>query len=135
MDVSASRQWATPIGLVTCGWVLAAAAALWWLTAETATDRLFIGVLVLALAALAAHGSICRPRLSADSAGVTVRGLRGARHWSWSAITVRVRSQRRFGRTLRTLELDADPELVVLTKLDLGADPEEVEAELHTLHR
>lgn len=132
---SGSRHWATPIGLVACGWLLAAGAAVWWLAAESAVDRLFVGVLVLALAAAAAHGSICRPRLRADREGVTVRGLRGPRHWSWTAVTVRVRQDRRFGRTMRALELDADPDLVVLTRLDLGADPQDVAAELNTLRR
>ncbi|MBB5154278.1 PH domain-containing protein [Saccharopolyspora phatthalungensis] len=133
MEAGGSRQWATPLGLVACGWVLAVAAAVWWLVAESATDRLFIGVLVVALAATAAHGSICRPRLRADREGVTVRGLRGPQHWSWPAVAVRVRQDRRFGRTVQTLELDADPELVVLTRLDLGADPQVVADELHAL--
>ncbi|PKW13501.1 PH domain-containing protein [Saccharopolyspora spinosa] len=133
MDESGSRQWSTPVGLITCGWALAAAAAAWWLLAESPVDRLFIGVLVLALAATAAHGSICRPRLRADLDGVTVRGLRGPRHWPWPAVTIRVRHDRRFGRTVQALELDAEPELVVLTRLDLGADPQEVADELRAL--
>lgn len=132
---SGFQHWATPIGLVVCGWLLAAGAAVWWLATDSAVDRLFVGVLVLALAAAAAHGSICRPRLRADHEGVTVRGLRGPRHWSWPAVTVRVRQDRRFGRTMRTLELDADPDLVVLTRFDLGADPQDVAAELNTLRR
>ncbi|QIZ35291.1 PH domain-containing protein [Saccharopolyspora sp. ASAGF58] len=135
MDENGSRQWSTPIGLITCGWVLAGSAAAWWLLAESPVDRLFIGVLVLALAATSAHGSICRPRLRADLDGVTVRGLRGLRHWSWPAVSIRVRHDRRFGRTVQALELDADPELVVLTRLDLGADPQEVADELRALRR
>ncbi|MEV0082470.1 PH domain-containing protein [Saccharopolyspora sp. NPDC050642] len=135
MDASGSRQWSTPTGLVSCGWALAAAAALWWLLAEEAVDRLFIGVLVLALAAVSAHGSICRPRLRADAEGITVRTLLGRRHWPWPAVTVRVRQDRRLGRTVRTLELDADPQLIVLTRLDLGADPQDVADELRGLRR
>lgn len=107
------------------GWVLTAAAVAWWFAAESATDRLFVGVLVLALAAVSAHATLCRPRLSADRDGVTVRGVGGRRHWPWSAVTVRVRSHRRFGRDVQSLELDGD-ELVVLTRLDLGTDPQDV---------
>ncbi|MEU5852987.1 PH domain-containing protein [Saccharopolyspora shandongensis] len=135
MDASGSRQWSTPIGLIACGWVFAAAAALWWLLAEEAMDRLFIGVLVLALAAVSAHGSICRPRLRADVEGITVRTLLGRQHWAWPAVTIRVRQDRRLGRTVRTLELDADPQLIVLTRLDLGTDPQDVADELHGLRR
>ncbi|MGP4018601.1 PH domain-containing protein [Saccharopolyspora sp. 5N708] len=134
MDVpNGPLRWTTPIGLVTCGWVLAAAAALWWLFAEAAVDRLFIGVLLLALVAVSAHASICRPRLQADRDGITVRGLRGARHWPWPAIAVRVRCDRRFGRTVQILELDAETELVLLTRLDLGADPQDVADALSAL--
>ncbi|TDD56744.1 PH domain-containing protein [Saccharopolyspora elongata] len=135
MDASGSRQWSTPIGLVTCGWALAAAAALWWLLAEEAVDRLFVGVLVLALAAVSAHGSICRPRLRADAEGITVRTLLGRRHWAWPTVTIRVRQDRRLGRTVRTLELDADPQLIVLTRLDLGTDPQDVADEIRGLRR
>ncbi|MEV6229323.1 PH domain-containing protein [Saccharopolyspora shandongensis] len=135
MDASGSRQWSTPIGLIACGWVFAAAAALWWLLAEEAMDRLFIGILVLALAAVSAHGSICRPRLHADVEGITVRTLLGRQHWAWPAVTIRVRQDRRLGRTVRTLELDADPQLIVLTRLDLGTDPQDVADELRGLRR
>ncbi|MCI2422303.1 PH domain-containing protein [Saccharopolyspora sp. K220] len=134
MDVpNGSQHWTTPIGLVTCGWVLAAAAALWWLVADAAVDRLFIGVLLLALVAVSAHASICRPRLQANRDGITVRGLRGPQHWPWPAVTVRVRHDRRFGRSVQTLELDTEADLVVLTKLDLGADPQDVADALSAL--
>lgn len=127
MDVpNGSQQWATPAGLVATGWVLTAAAVTWWFAAEAAVDRTFVGVLVLALAVASAHATICRPRLSADREGVTVRGLGGRRHWPWSAVTVQVRHHRRFGREVQSLELDADAALVILTRLDLGADPQDV---------
>ena len=65
-DPNGPQRWSTPVGLVTTGWVLTAAAVAWWFAAESATDRLFVGVLVLALAAVSAHATLCRPRLSAD---------------------------------------------------------------------
>ncbi|GAA0508121.1 hypothetical protein GCM10011581_19980 [Saccharopolyspora subtropica] len=128
-------QWATPVGLVAAGWVLAALAAAWLLLADTAVDRVFIGAIVLALAAVSAHASICRPRLEADRSGITVRGVRGERRWSWPTVTIRVRRDRRLGRMVQSLELDTDADLVVLTRLDLGADPQDVADALHDLRR
>ncbi|MER7010476.1 PH domain-containing protein [Saccharopolyspora sp. NPDC000359] len=124
-EPNGSQQWSTPIGLVVTGWALTAAAAAWWFAAESAVDRLFVGVLVLAFAAASAHATLCRPRLSANRGGITVRGVGGRRHWPWSALSVRVRRHRRFGHEVQSLELDADV-LVILTRLDLGADPQDV---------
>ncbi|MDA3629062.1 PH domain-containing protein [Saccharopolyspora sp. WRP15-2] len=130
-EANESQQWATPAGLVVIGWVLTAAAITWWFATESPVDGLFVGVLVLALAAASAHATICRPRLSANRDGVTIRGLRGRRHWPWPAVAIRVREHRRFGREVQSLELDADV-LVILTRLDLGADPQDVADALRT---
>ncbi|MFC7342521.1 PH domain-containing protein [Saccharopolyspora griseoalba] len=127
------NSWAPAKGLVACGWALAAAAAAWFALTDAATDRLFVGVLVLALVAAAAHGSFVRPRLAADSTGLTVRTLTGSKHFDWPQVTVRVREHRRLGRTNAGLELDADPQLIVLGRLELGADPYEVAFRLHDL--
>jgi hypothetical protein len=71
-------------------------------------------------------GTVARPRLAADAAGITVRSLTGRRHWNWADVTVRLVHTRRLGRDMPTVELDADPDLVVLGWLDLGADPADV---------
>lgn len=129
-------EWATPIGLVVFGWVLAAASIAWWVSATGPTDRLFIGVFAVAVIAVSTFASACRPRLRADGAGVTVRGLRGSRHWPWRAVAVRVQRSRRFGREVSMLELDADDAgFVVLGRFDLGADPHDVAAVLDALRR
>jgi hypothetical protein len=125
--------WAPATGLVVCGWVLAAGAAAWLALADTPTDRLFVAVLLIALVAAAAHGSFVRPRLTADSSGLTVRTLTGSKHFTWPQVTVRIREHRRLGRTNAGLELDADPQLIVLGRLDLGTDPYEVALRLHDL--
>ncbi|GAB2739928.1 hypothetical protein GCM10027174_11580 [Salinifilum aidingensis] len=130
-----TRSWSTPLGMVVTGWVLTAAAAAWWLLSTNAVDRLFIGVVALALLALTGHATAFRPRLSADPHGVTVRGLRGRRRFGWSEITPRAHEQRRHGRTTRSVELETpDERLIVLGRFDLGADPEDVAAELERLH-
>lgn len=136
VPVNSSREWSTPIGLVVCGWLLTAAAAWWcWLT-ESATDRLFVAVLALVLATASAYVSLARPRLRADESGITLRGLGRTRHHPWSRIQVHVRSRQRLGRSARTLELDGDNgELVVLGRIDLGEDPEDVAEAIEGLRR
>ncbi|CAL99389.1 PH (Pleckstrin Homology) domain-containing protein [Saccharopolyspora erythraea NRRL 2338] len=129
-----SREWSTPVGLAASGWVLTAAAVAWWLLSGSAPDRLFVGAVVVVLAAASAYATLCRPRLSADAAGITVRGLRGRRSWPWAAVTVRTERSSRLGRTVEVLVLDtADDELVVLTRLELGADPVEVADALNAM--
>lgn len=125
--------WAPAKGLVACGWVLAAAAAVWLALVDSPPDRLFVAVLLIALVAVSAHGSFVRPRLAADSCGLTVRTLAGRKHFDWPQVTVRVREHRRLGRTNAGLELDADQQLIVLGTLDLGTDPYEVAVRLHEM--
>jgi hypothetical protein len=137
-DVRTSRQWSTPIGLVLVGWALVAVTVVWWLAARTATDRLFVGILVLALAITSGYASLCRPRLCADANGVAVRGLRGTRHWPWLRVNVRVERHQRLGRPVEVLELevpenDAPGGLIIFTRLDLGEDPHDVAATLREL--
>lgn len=104
-----------------------------------AAGRLLVGAAALAVLALAAHDALLRPRLSADDRGVAVRRLGGTAELPWPRLRVGVRTTRRFGVTSRSLELDTaagvdDPgELVLLGRRDLGADPEEVAAQLHRL--
>ncbi|MEB3370701.1 PH domain-containing protein [Saccharopolyspora mangrovi] len=128
-------RWAPPAALVGCGWVLTAGAATWALLADSPTDKVFVGVLALALLAASAFGTLCRPRLEADATGVTVRTLTGRKHHSWDEITIRVRETRRLGLTGTSLELDANPDLTVLTRLDLGQDPYAAADALHALRR
>lgn len=137
-DQPSSYQWSSPAGLIACGWVFACAAAFWWWTADTSTDQLFIGVVVLVLIVASAYGSILRPRLRASRDGIAVRGLCGTQRWSWSGIQVRVKHSQRLGRTVAALELDVPDDsatggLVILTKLDLGEDPQDVAETLNTL--
>lgn len=98
--------------------------------------RVLVGGAALLLVALAAREALLRPRLSTGPDGVAVRTLTGARVLPWALLRVRVRSARRWGTTVRTLELetdgpaDDDGVLVILGRWDLGADPEVVAREL-----
>ncbi|MCX2731266.1 PH domain-containing protein [Saccharopolyspora sp. NFXS83] len=132
--VNTFREWSTPLGLISCGWALAACSAAWWWLAETPTDRLFVGVLTVVLAVASGCGSVLRPRLRADPSGIALRGFTGTRHHPWSQVRFQVRSRQRLGLTSSTLELDTESgELVVLGKLDLGEDPQDVADALEDL--
>jgi hypothetical protein len=79
-----------------------------------------------------------RPRLSADADGLTIRGVTGFQRWPWSAVKVKVVRTRRLGRDVPVLELETyNPEhgerLFVLTRLDLGTEPDDVAEALEVL--
>lgn len=134
-DLSPSKEWSTPIGVVIFGWVLVVAAALWWLTSNTGTDRVFIGIVILALAATTGYATVCRPRLRADSTGIAVRSFRGTQRWPWPLVTVTVERNQRLGLATELLQVDVlDTDgLVVLSRLDLGEAPHDVAQTLNTL--
>jgi Bacterial PH domain len=104
-----------------------------------AAGRLLVGAAALLFLALAAHDALLRPRLVADDGGVVVRRLGGSARLAWPQLRVGVRTTRRFGLTSRSLELDTaagtdDPGvLVLLSRRDLGADPDEVAGQLRRL--
>ncbi|MDN5748029.1 MAG: PH domain-containing protein [Pseudonocardia sp.] len=87
----------------------------------------------------AAFGTRARPRLQADSGGLTVGGLFRSRHHPWPLVhDVRVQRVRRWGRDSSLLEVDtvtADgaERLLVFGRLDLGEDPGDVVPELLAL--
>nr|WP_239520412.1 PH domain-containing protein [Blastococcus saxobsidens] len=103
--------------------------------------RILVGAAALLLLLLAARDLLVRPRLAAAEDGLEVRTLTGRRVLPWGLLRVRVRTGRRWGTTVRTLELDtaAGPDddglLVVLGRWDLGTDPAEVAAALEELGR
>ena len=122
--------------VVVAGWVGAVAALGWMLLIDDLPGRVMALAAVGLLGTLALLGTAVRPRLAMDADGLRVGRLRGTRYWPWSAVhRVEVVTSGRFGRRVGMLEIDAvDPDgterLVVLTALDLGADPVEVAAEL-----
>jgi hypothetical protein len=98
-----------------------------------AAGRLLLGLAVLGLAVATVLGARLRPRLSVDVHGLTVRGVTGTLRLTWSEVEqVEVVRTRRLGREVPVLEISPrDTEqrvgaLVVLTRLDLGAEPQDV---------
>ncbi len=131
------RQWTTPaatgVGLLIGAAALAAAAG-WALR----TDAGGPGVLLLILATLGVAwfggtGLAVRPRLLADDAGVTVRGVVGARTLPWDGLRVSARRTRHLGRESVALELDDGHRLTVLGRWELGAPPSAVADELEAM--
>lgn len=130
MSTPTTRSWAPKVELAVLAWVLAFIAAAWAVYTDDPPGRVLTGAVALMLALAGLFGVVARPRLAAGPLGVTVRGLTGRRSWPWAEVNVRLVRTRRLGRDVATLELDADnaaePALVVLGRLDLGADPEDV---------
>jgi hypothetical protein len=104
-----------------------------------AAGRVLVGTGSALLLALAARDLLARPRLAADPDGVDVRTLTGGTHLPWARLGIRVRETRRLGVRGRTLELDTasgpedDGVLIVLSRRDLGTDPDEVARALRAL--
>ena len=132
-------RWSPKPGYPIAAWVGAALAAAWLLGTDDPAGRVLAAAAVVLLGALAAHATLVRPRLAADSAELRLGGWRGSRAWPWSAVhQIAVVGHPRFGREVRMLELDLVSDdgrerLVVLTALDLGADPRDVADTLHAL--
>jgi hypothetical protein len=129
----ARLAWSPPAILVSIGWLAAVGAVVFAVVTDDRAGQVLVGVAALVAALLALHGTLARPRLAADSGGVTVRSLTQRREWSWAQVTVRVVRTRRLGRQVSTLEFDAEDDLVVLGWLDLGTAPEDVAEALSEL--
>jgi len=87
---------------------------------------ILFGLAAIASGAFAAHGTLVRPRLTADFHGISTRTMSGTVTLDWAQARVRLRTTRRLGRDGVTLEIDGDDHLVVLGWLELGEDPRDV---------
>lgn len=122
--------------LIVALWVGGIAAAVWCvLLFDAGSDpagRLLAGFAAAGLLGWAVFGTRARPRLRADTDGVTVGGLLGSRHHPWPLVRdLRVQAVRRWGRDSVFLEIDTvttdgAERLLVLGRLDLGEDPRDV---------
>ncbi len=139
MDNSLTRRWSPSVALVVCGWLLTLGAAALAVFTSDPPGRLFGAVAALLFAVAAGYGTRARPRLVADAVGIVARGFGAPRAYPWSAVQrMRVVRTRRWGRETALLEIDVlDPggqeRLLLFGRLDLGADPEEIERELDAL--
>jgi len=130
------REWSPAAGLVVIGWGAAVAAAAWcallWSSHADPAGRLIAAVAAVGLAVAAVFGTRARPRLRADTDGLTVGGLLRARHYPWPLVgDLRVLRTRRFGLAGSLLEIDTTTadgreRLLVFGRLDLAEDPQDV---------
>ncbi|EHK88950.1 PH domain-containing protein [Saccharomonospora azurea] len=137
MDNSA-RAWAPRPGLVGVGWALTVAAACalaWTALSGDRPGTLLLSVVTAAFAALSLHGTVVRPRLTADASGVRLRTLGRTHSLRWSDVAVRLTTARRYGREAQIVELDSDDRLTVLGWIELGTDPHDVYDELVRLRQ
>jgi hypothetical protein len=133
--------WAAPWPAVVAGAIAAIGLGAWAVGADDPPGRVLTGVAALALAVAAVIGAVARPRLRADETGLVLRGVTGARRWPWERVdAVRTMRMRRMGLPASYLEVEArdstdgagpdgpepDSRLLVLGRLELGADPVEV---------
>jgi hypothetical protein len=118
------------IGLVTVAGLLMSAG---FLAAADAPGRLLSGVAAVGLLVFAAGSWRARPRLAITPDGLVYRGWLSTRTLRREDIDlIRITEFRRWGRTVRLLEIDLtktesdDDQLLVLSRWDVGGDPLEV---------
>jgi hypothetical protein len=124
--VDNSAHWAPRPALVGLGWLGAAVALAGLFVYADRLGQVLFGIAALGLAAAAAHGTLVRPRLTADGEGVRIRTVGGQVRLGWADTRTRLQITRRLGRDATTLEIDTEDHLYVFGRLELGTDPRDV---------
>ena len=131
------RRWSAPLPAVVLG-LLGAVGLLAWVALGAGTGtldapgRLLLGVAGVVVGVAALVGLRARPRLAAEDDALVLRGPLTTRRWPWARVdAVRVVRMRRLGLPAAYLEIDARDDdggerLLVLGRLELGADPADV---------
>ena len=127
--------WGVRRGLAPVALGLALLAVVWLVLARAPEDRLVAGMVAAALVITAVVALRLRERLAATADGFVVRSVFGQRFQRWQEVSrISSPTRHRRGWSTTTLEVDlADDSLIVLGRLDLGADPTDVAAALRTL--
>ncbi len=121
-----ARTWRPLRLLVLIGASAAALAVIWAIVAGEPLDRLVAVFVAVVLAAVTVVGT--RRRLVAGPRGLLVHGTSSARILPWSQIrSIRSARSAHLGICNRTMEIDTvDDDLLVFSRIDLGADPADV---------
>jgi len=120
------QSWGPSVGAI--GGVALAGVLMAVVCATVATDppgRLLSGVAAVGLLVFAAGSWRGRPRLAITADGLVYRGWISTQTLRREQIeALRITQFRRWGRTVRLLEIDAKSgRLIVLSRWDLGGDP------------
>jgi hypothetical protein len=129
-------SWAPRQAVVVSAWAVTALLLAGVVTDALTGDRgglVLFALAAVATGAFAAHATIVRPRLAADTEGLVARTLGGTHRLPWAQTRTRLRTTRRMGRDGVTLEIEHEDELYVFGWLDLGEDPRDVLDVLSTL--
>jgi hypothetical protein len=112
--------------------LLCAGFAVWLLIATAPEDRLVAGAGVCVSAIAAGVLVTMRRRLTADHDGFVVRGPLSSRTIGWGQVVqISAPTRRRRGLASSAVEVDLDDDgLIVLGKIEVGADPAEVAVDL-----
>ncbi|GAB3133769.1 hypothetical protein GCM10027289_24200 [Tsukamurella serpentis] len=122
------------MGIVLIAAALALGAATAWFGAiKDPIGILLVGAGTVLLAYLGASVLILRPRLAADDAGVTYRGLFGRKVLPWDGLEIKRTSTRHWGRESVLLELSRGDDLLFLGRWELGEAPTLVAQQLEGL--
>jgi len=120
------RSWSSD-PLFTSGYGVLALCCAGGAISTDARGRLLLVAAALLLAGQCLSDLLLRPRLRADSSGLTLRTVAGAVRLSWGQVdAVRAAAITRHGIRSVMLEIDAAGELYVLSRRQLGARPDEV---------
>ena len=115
--------------------VLAVAAVLFAVVSHDKAGQVLAGVAAGLLAGYVVTDVAFWPRLIATGSGLQVRTPTTRATLPWSDVAVRVDERSHLGLLSRTLEIDAGPLLVVLSRRALGADPRQVAELLDAFRR
>lgn len=124
MDNSAS--WAPRPALIVVGWVGVVLAVAGIVGYHDHQGQLLFGVAALGLTAAAAHGTLVRPRLTADRDGLRIRRVGREIRLTWPETRTQLRTTKRLARDTATLEISSGDQLFVFGWLELGTDPRDV---------
>jgi len=133
---AAEVTFAVPTRVIVVKFGLVALLALLGLLASNRPQVVVSLTAAVAMAIYAARDLLVRERLRADRDGVVaVSGYAGRRRLAWSDIErVRVDARSRLGASSELLEIDADPEIFLFSRHDLGVDPTEAAEALRAVH-
>jgi hypothetical protein len=121
-----ARSWRPVSVLLVIGATVSLAAIAWAVLTSQPLDRLVAITVAAVFAAVTVVGY--RRRLIAGPRGLLVHGIGSPRILPWSQIrSIRSARSAHLGISSATLEIDTvDDELLVFSRIDLGADPAEV---------